>query len=166
MTKWKEHIEFIPKDEAPAEIPKEIAVKYYICWPAEPQKITQDTCQKIMKKLRNGEWGDIYLTNDPELEEDFMEFESGDGLFFLQYGNSSMIGEEAAYFSTYAPEYLDSDKETNIACSDGQSIILRKYTITDKEAVMTAMEYFIHTGKLWNGISWMKSWDELDEEDN
>ena len=119
-----------------------------------------------MEKLRNGQWGDIYLTNDPELEEDFLEFERGDDLFFLQYGNSSMIGEEAAYFSTYAPEYLDSDEETNIACSDGQSIILRKYTTTDKEAVMTAMEYFIHTGKLWNGISWMKSWDELDEEDN
>ena len=73
MAKWKQHIEFIPKDEVPAEIPKKIAVKYYICWPDEPKKITQDTCQEIMEKLRNGQWGDIYLTNDPELEEDFRE---------------------------------------------------------------------------------------------
>jgi len=49
-------------------------------------------------------------------------------------------------------------------CSDGQSIIYRKYTTADKDAVMTAMEYFLRTGKLWNGIPWMKSWQEWEEE--
>ena len=29
---------------------------------------------------------------------------------------------------------------------------------------MTAIEYFIHTGRLWDGIPWMKSWQEWAEE--
>ena len=29
---------------------------------------------------------------------------------------------------------------------------------------MTAIEYFIHTGKLWDGIPWMENWDEWVEE--
>jgi len=160
MSKWKEYIEFIPKDEVPAEIPREIAVKYYICWPGEPREITPGNCQEILKNLQDGQWGSIYLTNDPDLEENFMQLESGDGLFALQYirDNSGMVGEEAAWFSTCSPEYLDSDEETDIMCSDGQSIILRKYTTTDKASVIAAIEYFIHTGKLWNGIRWMKCW--------
>lgn len=164
MNKWKEYIEFVPKDEAPAEIPKEIAVKYYICWPGEPKELTPDSCRKILKNLRDGQWRNIYLTNDPDLEEDFMQLESGGGLFALQYlrDNSGMMGEEAAWFSTYDPEHLDSDEETDIECSDGQSIIFRKYTTADMDSVMTAIEYFIHTGKLWNGIQWMKSWRAMD----
>ena len=75
-----------------------------------------------------------------------------------------MVGEQAAWFYTYDPEYLDSDEETDIECSDGQSIIYRKYTTADKDAVMTAMEYFLRTGKLWNGIPWMKSWQEWEDE--
>lgn len=167
MSKWVECEEFIPKSETPTEIPEGIAVKYYICWPDEPKEITAESCQQIMKNLRDEKWGDIYLTNNPDLEEDIMQLESGDGLFALQYmrDNSGMIGEEAAWFSTYDPEYLDSDEETDIECSDGQSIILRKYTTIDKEAVMTAIEYYIRTGKLWNGIPWLKGWQEVDKED-
>ncbi|MCI8527895.1 MAG: hypothetical protein HFH82_01890 [Lachnospiraceae bacterium] len=165
MSSWKEHIEFIPKNEVPAAIPEGISVKYYVCWPDEPKEITPDNCEIILKNLRDGEWGDIYLTNNEDLEEDIMELESGDGLYALQYlrDNSGLTGEEGAWFSTYDPEYLDSDEETDIECSDGQSIICRKYTTTDKDAVMTAIEYFIRTGKLWDGIPWMKSWEEVEE---
>ena len=167
MSKQIEHIEFVPKDEVPAEIPNGIAVKYYVCWSDEPKELTAKNCQKILKNLRDGQWGSIYLTNDPDLEEDCMQLESGDDLFALQYlrDNSGMVGEETAWFSTYDPAYLDSDEETDIECSDGQSIILRKYTTTDKDSVMSAIEYYIRTGRLWNGISWMKGWTELDEED-
>lgn len=167
MSKCKEYIEFIPKAEAPAEIPKGIAVKYYVRWPDEPKEITTDNCRKILKNLREGKWGNIYLTNNWDLEEDFMQLDSGDGLFALGYArdNSGGVGEEAAWFSTYDPEYLDSDEETDIDCIDGQSVILRKETITDKDSVMTAIEYFIRTGKLWNGIQWMKCWHEWDKED-
>lgn len=108
----------------------------------------------------------ISLTNDPDFEQNFMIFESGNGLFALDYirDNTGDTGEKAAWFSTYDPKYLDSDEETDIKCSDGQSVILRKYAITDKDAVMTAIEYFIHTGKLWNGIQWIKEWREWYEE--
>lgn len=162
MSNIKEHIEFIPKNETPAEMPKGITVKYYVCWPDEPKEITPDSCRQILKNLTDGCWGNIYLTNNPDLEEDIMELESKDGLYALQYlrDNSGLVGEQAAWFSTYDPEYLDSDEETDIECSDGQSIICRKYTTADKEAVMTAIEYYLRTGKLWDGIPWMKSWRE------
>ena len=29
---------------------------------------------------------------------------------------------------------------------------------------MTAIEYFIRAGKLWDGIPWMKRWEEKVEE--
>lgn len=167
MSKLVKHEEFISKSETPAEMPEGIAVKYYICWLGEPEEITEEQCQEIMKNLRDEEWGDIYLTNNLDLEEELMQLESGNGLFALQYmrDNSGMMGEEAAWFSAYDSQYLESDEETDIQCSDGQSIIQRKYTTTDKDAVMTAIEYYIRTGKLWNGIPWLKSWQEFDEED-
>lgn len=160
MSEWVKHREFIPKSKVAEKIPKGITVKYYIKWPNKPHKITPDSCQEILKNLQNGKWGNIYLSSDPNLEQDFMQLESGNGLFALQYirDNTGMVGEKAAWFSTYDMKYLDSDEETDIECSDGQSIIFREYTTTDKEAVMTAIEYFIHTGKLWNGIPWMKNW--------
>ena len=166
MSKIKEYMEFIPKNESPAAMPEGIAVKYYVCWPDEPEEITPDNCRTILENLRNGQWGSIYLTNDPDLEEDIMELESGDGLFALQSLRdiSGMEGEQAAWISTYDPEYLDSDEATDIECSAGQSIIYRKYTTADKDAVMTAIEYFLRTGKLWNGISWVKSWQEWADE--
>ncbi len=159
MSNIKEYIEFIPKNETPAAMPKGISVKYYVCWSDEAKEITPDNCQKILKNLRDGRWKNIYLTNNPDLEVDIMELESGDGLFALQYirDNTGMVGERAAWFSTYDPEYLDSDEETDIECFDGQSIICRKYTTADKDAMITAIEYFIRTGKLWNGIPWRKA---------
>ena len=79
---------------------KGISVKYYVCWSDEAKEITPDNCQKILKNLRDGWWKNIYLTNNPDLEVDIMELESGDGLFALQYirDNTGMVGEQAAWF--------------------------------------------------------------------
>lgn len=167
MSKLIDRTEFIPQSGTAAEIPDGIAVKYYQYWPEQLQEITPDSCREIMKNLRSGQRENIYLSNNSDLEVDIMVLESGNGLFALEYirDNTGMVGEEAAWFSTYDPEYLDSDEETDIECSDGQSILLRKYTIADKEAVMTAIEYFIRTGTLWDGIPWMKSWREIAKED-
>ena len=166
MREYIEHREFIPKSERPEEMPNEIAIKYYICWPEEAKEITPDSLRLILKNLRSGEWKSIFLANDDNLEENFMQLESGNGLYALQFlkDNAGGVGEDAAWFSTYDAEYLDSDEETDIECSDGQSVILRKYTTADMDSVITAIEYFIRTEKLWNGIQWMKCWDEWIEE--
>ena len=148
--------ELIPKSDTPAEMPEGIAAKYYIRWPGDFKEITPDSLKRIMKNLRSGQWANIYLYHEADEEGDCMQLESGEGLYALQYL------QDLGYIwtSTYNPDFLDSNEETGIDCSDGQSIILRKYTTSDQEAVMTAIEYFIRSGKLWDGIPWMKNGQE------
>ena len=160
MSKCIEHREFIPVAEVPAEIPDGIAAKYYVRWPGDFHEITPENVKRIMKNLRGGKWMDIYLYHEKDEEGDYLDLETDGTLFDLSYGEN--MGD--IWWSTYDPEYLDSDVETDIPHSDGQFIIYRETTTADKEAVMTAIEYFIHTGKLWDGIPWMKNWDEWVEE--
>ena len=160
MSKCIEHREFIPVAEVPAEIPDGIAAKYYVRWPGDFHEITPKNVKRIMKNLRGGKWMDIYLYQEADEEGDYLDLETDGTLFNLSYGED--MGQ--IWWSTYDPDYLDSDEETDIPHSDGQSIIFRETTTADKEAVMTAIEYFIHTGRLWDGIPWMKSWQEWAEE--
>ena len=147
---------FIPKSETPDAMPDGIAVKYYVRWPGDFKEITTGNLKQIMENLRSGKWENIYLYHEADEEGDFMDLESGGGLYSLGY----LKDMGYIWWSTYDPQYLDSNEETDIECSDGQSIIFRENTTSDKEAVMTAVEYFIRTGTLWNGISWMKGGEE------
>ena len=162
MSKCIEHREFIPVAEAPAEMPEGVRIKYYSH--GKTQELTSDSLKRVLKKLHRGDWGDIYLADDPDMEDSYMQLESGKGLYALQYAKNVGVAGEETWWSTYDPNYLGSDEKTDIDASDGQSIIFREYTTTDKEAVMTAIEYFIRTGKLWDGIPWMKQWEEKVEE--
>lgn len=164
MRKCIEHREFISVAQPPAEMPEGIAVKYYIHGQGKTQEFTADSLKRVLKKLRGDDWNNIYLADDPDMEDSYMQLESGDGLYALQYIKSVGAAGEETWWSTYDPDYLDSDEETDIDCSDGQSIIYKETTTTDKEAVMTAIEYFIRTGELWDGIPWIKCWQEWVEE--
>ena len=147
---------FIPVAEAPAEMPEGIEARYYTHKYGKFKEITQDNVKRIMKNLRSGRWEDLCFYYEADEEGDFMELVSGDGLYALSYAEE--LGQ--IWWTTYDPDYLDSYEETDIQHPDGQSIIFREYTTSDKEAVMTAIEYFIRTGKLWDGIPWMKNWSE------
>ncbi len=147
---------FIPVAEAPAEMPEGIEARYYTHEYGEFKEITQDNVKRIMKNLRSGRWESIFLSEEADEEGDYMQLESGGGLYALQYVKD--LGQ--VWWSTYDSDYLDTYEETDIDCSDGQSIVFREFTTADKEAVMTAIEYFIRTGRLWDGIPWMKCWQE------
>ena len=163
MSSLVERQENLPKSGTPAEMPQGIGVIYYVRWPNGPEELTSDSLKQVMQNLREGKWENIFLTSDADFEQNFMQLESGGGLYALQFiqDNTGGIGEEAAWFTTFTPEFLGSNEETDIDCSDGQSVIFREDTTTDKDAVMTAIEYFARTGKLWDGIAWMKVWREL-----
>ena len=162
MGNWVKRREFISVSEPPAEMPEGVRIKYYSH--GKTQELTADSLKRVLKKLHRGDWGDIYLADDPDMEDSYMQLESGKGLYALQYVKNVGVAGEETWWSTYDPDYLGSDEETDIDASDGQSIIFREYTTSDKETVMTAIEYFIHTGKLWDGIPWMKNWNEWVEE--
>ena len=160
MGRVVEHREFIPVAEVPAEIPEGIAVKYYTREFGEFKEITLDRVKRIMKNLRSGRWEDLCFYHEADEEGDFLELVSGDGLYVLSYGEE--LGQ--IWWTTYDPKYLDTFEETDIQHPDGQSIVFREFTTADKEAVMTAIEYFIRAGRLWDGIPWMKRWQEWVEE--
>ena len=165
MGNWVERREFIPVAQPPAEIPEGIAAHYYIRWPGDFKEITPDNVEQIMKNLRDGEWMDIYLYHEEDEEGDYLDLETDGTLYDLSYGEN--MGQ--IWWSTYDPDHLNPDlldpnEEAGFEHSDGQSIIYKETTTTDKEAVMTAIEYFIRTGKLWDGIPWMKRWEEQVEE--
>ena len=158
MGGWVKRNEFISVSETPEKMPEGIAINYYSY--GGSQELTADNLKRVLKKLHRGDWSSIYLAGDPDMEDSYMQLESGGGLYALQYVKSVGVAGEETWWSTYDPDYLDSGEETDIDASDGQSIIFREYTTSDKEAVMTAIEYFIRTGQLWDGIPWMKSWQE------
>lgn len=123
------HEEAIPKSEISVEILNSIVVKYSISLSGEYDEITPDNLQKILKDLREGQLENIYFSNDPNLEEGIMELQSANGLFTLRYsiGNIDIDGEmDIASYSTYDPEYLNSDVQTeieDIGCIDGKFVI-------------------------------------------
>ena len=160
MGNFVERRAFIPVAEAPAEMPEGIEARYYTHEYGEFKEITQDNVKRIMKNLRSGRWEDLCFYYEADEEGDFMELVSGDGLYALSYAEE--LGQ--IWWTTYDPDYLDSYEETDIQHPDGQSIVFREFTTDDKEAVMTAIEYFIRTGRLWDGIPWMKNWSEWVEE--
>ena len=136
MSKCIEHREFIPVAEAPAEMPEGVRIKYYSH--GKTQELTSDSLKRVLKKLHRGDWGDIYLADDPDMEDSYMQLESGKGLYALQYAKNVGVAGEETWWSTYDPNYLGSDEETDIDASDGQSIIYRETTTADKEAVQSA----------------------------
>lgn len=123
------HEEAIPKSEISVEILDSIVVKYSISLSGEYDEITPDNLQKILKDLREGQLENIYFSNDPNLEEGIMELQSANGLFTLRYsiGNIDIDGEmDIVSYSTYDPEYLNSDVQTeieDIGCIDGKFVI-------------------------------------------
>lgn len=123
------HEEVIPKSEILVEILDSIIVKYSISLSGEYEEITPDNLQKILKDLREGQLENIYFSNDPNLEEGIMELQSANGLFTLRYsiGNIDIDGEmDIVSYSTYDPEYLNSDVQTeieDIGCIDGKFVI-------------------------------------------
>ena len=75
MSRCIEHREFIPVAEAPAEMPEGVRIKYYSH--GKTQELTSDSLKRVLKKLHRGDWGDIYLADDPDMEDSYMQLESG-----------------------------------------------------------------------------------------
>ena len=117
MGNWVKRREFISVSEPPAEMPEGIRIKYYSH--GKTQELTADSLKRVLKKLRRGDWGDIYLADDPDMEDSYMQLESGKGLYALQYVKNVGVAGEETWWSTYDPDYLGSDEETDIDASDG-----------------------------------------------
>lgn len=155
----------IPKQEIiPSYDANAIAIKHIEYYPYggtySEDEITPVLISNILKEIPDGI--DIYLFLDPDGEDDWLEVNC-DGEW-ISLGFSGDSGQD--YYCSYNPAFADtadqidkadfSDKSiyTDLE-SGGQSPIPKIQAITDIEAGVKAVEYFIRTGALYPGIEWI-----------
>ncbi len=162
--------EIIPKqDNIPPFDKDTLAVKYIEYYPFgdiyKEDEITEFIISKILNEIPTGFGGYLYL--NPDGEADWMEVVSdGEWLYLGCYFEDDETGDSECYYC-YNPKFANSvdllengnfsDKSlyTDIY-SGGQSPIPKFQAINDFDAGIKAVEYFIHTGKIYPGIDWIK----------
>jgi len=118
--------------------------------------ISEKGVQKIIENVRDGKYKSLYLSLNPDGEIDgykYFTMESDDNWIAVQVADE----ENSVFYSSFDVNYMDSDEESPIECSDGQSVILKKYTMHDRELAADCAEWFIRTGGHYPGMEWLKS---------
>lgn len=162
-------IEIITKQEIiPSFDPNAVAVKRIEYYPYggtyTEDEITPKVIHKILKEIPTGTG--VYLFLDPDGECDWLEVVSDGEWLFLGYCFQDESGRFDNWYS-YNPNFSDTiDKIKDMNFSDkniyspinsgGQSPIPKINTITDMDAGVKAVEYFIRTGGRYPGIDWAR----------
>lgn len=145
----------------PEEMPSGIYIPYISSVFGDEKHLTEKELEMLLAQIRQGEGMGICFCRDPDCEEAFMQLEINYGRICLQY-IEEMGTEDECFYSSFDPDYLDSDEESPMQAADGQSIILMRYTMQDTEqnTALTAkcVEYFVRTGRLYPGMEWLKGW--------
>lgn len=146
--------------------PDAVAVKHIEYYPYggvyTEDEITPKIINKILKEIPTGIG--VYLFLDPDGECDGLEIVSDGEWLFLGYCFQDESGRFDNWYS-YNPNFADtiekirdadfSNKEIYTPInSGGQSPIPKIYAITDMDAGVKAVEYFIRTGERYPGIDW------------
>ncbi len=126
----------------------------------DAKEITEKIIVEVLKEIPGGI--NIYLFLDPDGEDNWLEVNC-DGEW-ISLGFSGDFGQNNYY--SYNPAFADTaDRVDEMDFSDenvytdlesgGQSPIPKIQAITDIEAGVKAVEYFIRTGEFYPGIDWM-----------
>ncbi len=134
----------------------------------EKAQITPAVLAKMMENIRKGVDG-IYLSLDSDNESDWMEVVSDGEWIFLSccFDTTEKEDDDFEYYFCYNSDYADtadlldeadfSDEAIYTSMdSGGQSPIPKIQAIRDMDAGLKAVEYFIHTGKPYPGIDWLR----------
>ncbi|MCI8574527.1 MAG: hypothetical protein HFF89_08850 [Oscillibacter sp.] len=148
--------EIIPKGQVP-ELPERIFIHYAneefnTGEDTEITDLSEAGVKNIVEKVRDGTYWSLFLCPDDCGEEGFLLMERSEDLIFLQISDEM----EQITWTCFNPDYLDSDEEAPIECSDGQSIIAMKTTMKDRELAAKCVEWYIHTGEPYPGMDWLK----------
>ncbi len=149
-------VRVMPKqEETPAFDTKAIQIKHIDFYDSpEPsygeEEITEELIARILQEIPQGI--DLYLSLDSNGEDDWLEVNC-DGQW-LALGLSVCQGtkNEKNYYS-WNPQYAGVEEYAPIE-SGGQSPIEKYLALTDMEAGVKAVEYFIRTGKRYPGVDW------------
>lgn len=152
----------IQKSNITEKMPVGLNIKYAVSAFGDGKEITEDSLDKLLKKISKGKNLGVYLSQDPYLEGNYMSIEIDNGWIVLQYVENDGT-KDACFYSSFNPDYLDSKEEAPMECSDGQSVILMRYTMHDFGLAAKCVEYFVRTGKLYSGMDWLKEWTDWDK---
>ena len=121
--------------------------------------ISEKDIPDIVKKVQNGTYTSLLLTPNEEDMDEFLMMESSPELIFLQIWD----GESETYWSCFNPDYLESNEEAPIECSDGQSVIEMRNTMANtpenRELAAKCAEWYIRTGEPYPGMDWLREVD-------
>ena len=147
----------VPEGNPPEKMPSGIKKLYIYDAYGEKngKRITEKDLNRLLEDIRNKEGVGISLYKDPDLEGDYMQIEANNNLIFLQYVENYCMADECVY-SCFNPDYLYSDEWSPIDASDGQSVILMRYTMEDAGLAAKCVEYFVRTGQLYPGMAWLR----------
>ena len=147
--------QIICKKEVPEIIPSNICIRYaaQTCTLSNGMKISEATIKEILENIQNGTYRSLYLSLDEDGEGGYLQMESGEDDIFLQICADF---EGTVWYSCFDPDYIDSDEESPIIPSDGQSIIIKKYTMHDLSLAVKCVEWYIRTGSPYPGMDWIK----------
>ena len=112
--------------------------------------IYEEVISKILEEIPQGL--NIYLYLDPYGEVDQLEVNCDGEWLAIGLSLHGGTKEEKNYYS-YNPEYTGVEEFAHVQ-SGGQSPIEKYLALTNMEAGIKAVEYFIRTGKLYSGIDW------------
>lgn len=160
------NFQIIPKTEnTPAFDPKAIKLQHITYFDApykefEGEEITEAVIAEVLKEIPSGL--NVYLSLASYGEDDWLEVNCDGEWIALGFSGD---GGQNNYYS-YNPAFADTADEIEKANftdksiytdleSDGQSPIPKIQAITDIEAGIKAVEYFIRTGEFYPRIDWM-----------
>lgn len=163
-------LEIIPKQERiPSFDPNAIVVKQISYYPAgtyDKEKITPSFIKQILEEIPRSI--NVYLSLDSHGERDWLEVVSDGKWLFLGYcfeaAQNKAHGFDNYYsynpaFAHTADQIMEADfSDERIYTSlesGGQSPIPKIQALTDIEAGVKAVEYFIRTGERYPGIDWI-----------
>ena len=117
----------------------------------KPEEITQDAITCLLKQLANGD--DLFFYLDEYQELEFLDAICDGEWISLLYSNKDIS------YSCYNTDFEGVEEDCPLEYG-GQSPIRKFYALTDIQLGLEAVEYFIHTGKLYPKIEWAKLLDE------
>ena len=153
--------EIIAKKEVPV-MPEEMKIPFASEGAMPDQEIgylSEKDIPDIAEKVRNGTYTSLLLMPEEEDMDQFLMMESSPELIFLQIWDA----DSETVWSCFNPDYLDSDEEAPIACSDGQSVIEMRNTMANtpenRELAAKCAEWYIRTGEPYPGMYWLREAD-------
>ena len=159
-------IQIIPKSESiPVFDPQAVRLQHIMYFDApykeyEGEEITETVIAEVLRKIPSGV--NVYLSLVPYGEDDWLEVNCDGKWIALGFsgdcGQNNYFSYNSAFASTAdqieKANFSDKNIYTSLQ-SGGQSPIPKIQAITDIEAGIKAVEYFIRTGKFYPGIDWM-----------